>query len=479
MTFKLMDIKEITNFIDETKNQQIAKHNELNPGKEPITSIEQLREPRRSEMLYLVDAYQCLTEKLSSLPEENSLEKEKDTHNDTSAFYGALYIVKERIETEAKGTLKQYGTLHQCITTFLPNKHNQPSLSDYATFYYFLNQSLEERLYPIEASNGFKENSLLTKMDIPVLKDLLIIGYNSGAKAQHDAIDKMGYSDKSPRSPAEYFSNQKRRAPKDIEHLSQWPELKERIKKLKQKELAHKNVGTIENLSQNRRIQYSLMRTIEKLLEQLHPDDNHTKGEVENEQKVIFSGFLKMIYEDITIPYSNSFLPKIFNNPENSTTHSGLRDILTFNSAAKIGALVNAAYMFMRYCCLVKLKKNESLINGMNQTISSKNPFADIEGFDVKKTFKLFSTMILNLQQATLEDNLEKYFEKYPDLKPKEKPLLPSIPSIPFPNLPSLSLFGGRTKTTELPISDELNAKNGKQEPQDSNVNRLTPNTIG
>lgn len=438
---KLKDLEELKAFLEDTNRHQIKEHNKnLRKNAPPITSIDELEEPNRSQLIFLNEIFTRISTKQTP-----------PLHEHLWIFYGALNTAK----LHASGTL--YTRLNS-IASSGKNQGETATLVDNCKFHFSLNKFLNDELYEGgDPSYGLIKDHFLAKMNINHLQEIILINYAAEKNTYQEIIEKLPYINTPPNFIEKCDISSATTIPEHaIKHLpATWSEVQAVLKKLEEDQINDKNKGVIEELDPARRIHYQLIKRTALMLNQLKPTSKQDPEDVAKQQIAITGGLLELIYQQIQSEYETVFATLTHSKPEASFTFVTLKTLLNKEGIAPtspegIEFLLKAVEAFIRYAVLGN--KAADPVTGIRKGISTQNPFAYIEGLNIKDVLKQLASMIHKLREVIIKKNIANYLEKFSESKPEEKTY--------FSSLGLNSIFATPKTTTEIRDTPSNNREN-------------------
>lgn len=437
MTFKFKGLIELEAHLDRTIDIML-KHN-----KKDI--IEELHEPRRSELLMLsmaltdiktpkIEEHEIVSSSASSKKAKASAAASKvdaaTDINHLAAYYGLMLAA--RIHTgDLNGKLAKRLADAVGINEQVKDE-DKPSTYDFSHFHEETTKYLQSKLFAANDSRqGIQKGHIFSAVAPEKLKELLEINYVLEKEAQIEVIKSLAVTEK---QPARVYNKQTPETAVAV--FPSWAKLIEALDTLIANELADKNVATINELDPARAAQLYFLEALGKQLKTAKID--------EKEKIAILAGSMHVVHQQIKLEYK-------YLDPNSSLTYRELGALLHLKTAKTqdVEALLHAANQYLRYTTITAI--THAHVN--TREIYSKHPFASIEGFDLKGVLALLQNMICDTRVAASKlvfealvhtAEAEKVLAKEPGAS---KSWIPSLPS-----LPSLSLggmFGASAKKAE------------------------------
>lgn len=433
MTFKLKELIELKAHLERTIDIML-KHNNKD-------TIEELHEPRRSELLILATALKDAEAQISERPAKASGSASSKITPPTiqekylSAYYGLMLAAREHT-----GDLN--GKLAKRIADATDIKaENKPEEQDLANFHTAANVYLQRKLFTnSDSRNGIKKDHVFTAVAPEKLKELLEISYKLDNDAQIAVITSLAVTEKSPAVKA--YAKQTPESALAI--FPSWAKLLEALDTLIAHELADKNVATINELDRARAAQLYSLEALAKQLKTTSID--------EKEKIAVLAGTMHLVHQQIKLEYK-------YSKPENSLIYNELGKLLHIKTAKSqdIEALLHAANQYIRYTTIAQLSSEPQVI----KAIRSKHLFASIEHFDLKAVLTLFQNMIydsrvvaskLVFEALVHTAEAEKVLAQEPEASKSWIPSLPSLPSLG-------GMFSASAKKAEAVVHEPVSAE--------------------
>lgn len=413
MTFVLKELSELKAHFKVTTDL-LLQHNKK-------TSIEELHEPRREEMILMKKTLDKI-EELITLIQKNSSKEENDVVTQKVnqliyVFYGASLLAKQ----DALKLRGQPGKLSNRVDelTDIANKDEtkRPDIYLQAKFQIAINEFLHNELfYDGNSRMGFKHSHPLTMIKNDVLKRILATSFELEQTAQKKVIKSLAANDGAAADIKNYTVNVATPElaikpfilplwQKDVANAGAWEHLKTQLQAAITQEYSAKNKATIDELGEPRAPQLHLVNTVRQLLDQA--------PHIENQEKIaILAGTMHLIRQDIREEYKKAYLfSKIVTDPSKSIIQSEFSKILDVTSdydvdtkkIQDVEALIHAANNFIRYLSIVSIPTEEQK-EGITKAISKNNPFAKIENLDLPAKLNLFQDMICTYRTAAVSE---------------------------------------------------------------------------
>lgn len=372
-----------------------------------VSDIKELKEPRRSELLFLQTLF-------TEIENEIKISK-KSTNEHSYILYGAMQLIIKDIENNlGKGAYVEnsnlYTNLRSCMGITKDNDLNPQQLTK---CYKELNQYLLAIFNQNDSSKGFAEKFALQCISM----DKLVVLVNASYTLEKEAYESEAKSlttEGTTSANLSAFKLQKEINKEMLKPFVSWVNVRDSFDNLVMKEKMDKKKDDIKALDKPRNIQL-------QFLTQLALSLNETKIINTADKTAIFTGAMYLIRGQIAKEYRCT---PLYNKKLNSTVHEKLGEILHANeeSVQNIECLMNAAYQFLRYATV------EPGSNLKAPTIRTKHLFSGIQDFNIKDMLTLSQEMICVCRASAINkckknfDEVEKLLKKEEEMsRPKEK----------------------------------------------------------
>lgn len=370
MTFKLKEFIELKAHLDRTVDIML-KHNKK-------SDIEDLHEPRRSELLMLVtalnDIITQINEKSAKVSSSVSGKKAASSiQSDYLLAYNGIMLVARRHATDLSGKLAS--RLADAVGIDEPK--DKPTVQDFASAHVAANIYIQRALFANgDSRNGIKKDHIFSAIAPEKLKELLETSYVLEKEAQIEVIKALAITEKSP--TVRPYSKQTPETALAI--FPSWAKLIEALDTLIADELADKNVATIKKLDPVRAAQLNFLETLCKQLK--------TASLEEKEKVAVLAGAMHLVHQQIKLEYTY-----------NSLVYNELGKLLHIYTAIPqdVEALLHAANQYIRYATIAQIPNEQ---HGVGKAIRTKHPFESIDNFDLKTVLNLFQQMISDKRVA-------------------------------------------------------------------------------
>lgn len=368
MTFKLKEFSELKAHLDRTVDIML-KHNKKD-------TIDELHEPRRSELLMLVTALNDIITQINekSAKVSSSVSGKKAASSILSDYllaYNGIMLVARQHTADLNGKLAK--RLADALGINEPK--DKPTVQDFASAHVAANIYMQRALFANgDSRNGIKKDHIFSAIALEKLKELLEKSYTLEKEAQIEVIKALAVTEKSP--AIRPYSKQTPETALAV--FPSWEKLTEALDTLIANELADKNVATINELDPVRAVQLDFLETLCKQLKTTNLD--------EKEKIAVLAGTMHLVHQQIKLEYN-------YSAPENSLVYNELGKLLHIETAIPqdAEALLHAANQYIRYATIAQTPNEQ---HGVGKAIRTKHPFASIANFDLKTVLSLFQQMI-------------------------------------------------------------------------------------
>lgn len=327
MTFKLKGYNELKAHFKETVGIILRKYE--------VESIEELEEPRLSQIKFINYTIEHFDKKLSTGSRQEKLDKYAEA---SRTLNGAMFLVSTQI-TESLGKLQRKSLLRDRLDLAMGiTAENQPTPFD-------LNKCQEElnKFFNLIFNNEDSRQGLNPKNDLQYIPLDVLIGLMKRSyeleEQSHKAEIATFAAGAQTVVQATNFST-KPIPPELIAPFTDWPSLQAELQQLKSAELADKNEADVDFLSKERASQFLFLKAVNESF--IPPkgvvikDTQEVQAHKNDIKVVVLAGAMCLVREQIGREYS---LPPLFPNdiPESifqygSVTHRGLTQTLKSNS---------------------------------------------------------------------------------------------------------------------------------------------------
>lgn len=466
MTFKLKELKQIRDLIDRTINIMLTNY-----GKE---TVEELHEPRRSEILKLDAELDIIATLISRIPEQEPKSSNKKSSSSQqpsvyvptkqdylSMFYGSMLVT--RIHTNdlygklAKGLAKIIG---------LNDGVDAPSEYDIANFHVTYNSFLQKQLFADgDSRTGLRKDHPFLAVKTEILQQLLELSYEMEKDAQVAVVRSLittelagksrPYNKVTPESALALVKS-------SDESETSWTKLSKALEKLISDECGGKGVGAIDELNATRSTQLAFLDQLSKTLDS--SDLNN------NEKTAVLAGAMHLVRHEIKLSYT-------LLSPT-GVVYNSLTTILNADkvTAQDVESLLHATNHFIRHNTIVLVPKEESKEKTSKEqprtyckAITQDNPFAKIPNFDLKHYLVLLQTMICDKRTVASQAIFKPILEAEKIIEASQSKSNSWMPSIGMPSIsmPSIGgMFGKKApkKSDSEPTVDQKRTEDHKDD---------------
>lgn len=470
MTFKLKELKEIRDLIDRTINIMLTRY-----GKE---TVEELHEPRRSEILKLDAELDIIATLISRIPgqEPKSSNKKSSSSQQPSVyvptkqdylsmFYGSMLVT--RIHTN-----DLYGKLATGLSEIigLDDGVNAPSEYDIANFHVTYNSFLQKQLFADgDSRTGLRKDHPFLAVKTEILQQLLELSYEMEKDAQVAVVRSLITTEQAGKSkpyakvtPESALAPFKALVKSSDENETSWTKLRKALEKLISDECGDKNVASINKLDAPRSTQLAFLDQLSKTLASSDLNDN--------EKTAVLAGAMHLVYHEIKLSY------KLLS--PTGVVYNSLTTILNADmvTAQDVESLLHATNHFIRHNTIVLVPKEESKEKTSKEqprtyckAITQDNPFAKIPDFDLKHYLVLLQTMICDKRTVASKAIFEPILEAEKIIEASQSKSNSWMPSIGMPSIsmPSLGgMFGKKApkKSDSEPTVDQKRTEDHKDD---------------
>lgn len=332
MTFKLKGYNELKAHFAETVEIIVKKYK--------VESIEELIEPRRSQVKFINYIIESLDTRLEST---NHTQVAKVLDEASRILNGAMLLVGTQV-TESLGTIQRNSLLRDRLHLGIGIKEDAiPTPFDLNECHKELNKFLKLVFVDRNSRKGLKAEHDLQYVDLDALVSLMKRNYeleeltHKNMIAEYPMGGKLAIvarnfkTDPFPKSLVEPFTN--------------WATLQEALQQLETDELADKNVADISLLSKERAAQFNFLKALVHSLNTQFPETGK-----DNVKTAILAGAMCIVREQIgQREYSKAALSH--SDITSSIIHTGLSTILKSkeNSPENIEALLRVANDYIMF----------------------------------------------------------------------------------------------------------------------------------
>lgn len=400
MTFVLKSLEKLKEHFGITKDLMLRSYG--------YSNIKDLHEPRRSEMLLLQAVLDKIDEQIRRLNEsqEKAEKIELYTQDYLSVYYGAMLVARHDTH-DLSGKLAKRLADALCINNSVPTEE-KPNLYHIAKFHMAFNAFLQAQLFKGgDLRQGLKEEHLLSAISNDDLKRLLKISYELEREAQQAVIATLAVDGKKNVDLKNYVI--KKEIPASaIAPFKSFTQLREELRDLITEEYKSKNKATINELGQPRAAQLNFLVTMSELLGESIIKDS--------EKTAILAGAMHLVHQQIHQTYT-------LLSPERAVVYKGLHALLSIDEThpQDIEALLHATNSFIRFSS-ISTKPILEQKNGIIKSLNIANPFAKIDGLDLKEILNVCQKMICTCRDTSRH-------QIFMALKQDEKPEQPTTSS--------------------------------------------------
>lgn len=408
MTFVLKEFKELNEHFNETVDiiiERDKKPTKKTDAKAP--SIDDLAEPRRSELLFL----KAVMEQIAKMPPAKA----------KAPAYGLMLLMKTDIHQNlGLGETVEGSQLYRRLNAAMGvDKTNVLSPVQKMLCYKELNSLFKIIYEDGDSRKGFKKEHPLQVVSLDKLMKLIDASYKLEEKSQNELMAALPSDGKTTADIKKYS------AALVLATSKKWEDLKSEFKALVKSEFAEKKAATYEELGQPRTAQLQFLQAIIDAF-----SDSKLTNIKEAEKISILMGAMYIIRGAIAKEYrytplaNDTIYPKM--SPKPIVVHTGLTKILDATKATPedIEAYTTSARRFMHYMIIERAlnsKKPEENIE--KDAIRSTHMFSLIKDATLQKNFlqNLFTVtqnIISTCRTNALEASVNKVKKEIEEAKP-------------------------------------------------------------
>lgn len=358
-----------------------------------------------------------------------------NTSNDTfipmehrpAVFYGAVHLIIKHINH----TRWISSTAKNTLLGLIEDKSGAlPSISQLAQFHKSTNIFLTSIYTNNDSRNGLKEEHALSKLTAEHLTNFIRIGYELENSSQKNLMTFIAQNTPVKNSASsDGFRFLQALPTASALGLGSWGKFNTAVNSMIQKELGHKNAGTLKILSKNypvRAGQLSILKDLREMLLSISEADKTDKriGFTADRKAAILAGTTLLFYEQI-----KSEIGKW----KSSEVYDELKEILDPDEISHQDkeALMTIASQFIRYMTIASPSKE-------NRAFREEHLFSKTINFNLADTLKDFQDKIYVERIAALDSLMAPLIKVE---KPSSSWSLPSLTSLKV-----LSIFGSKPK---------------------------------